>query len=113
MSIQQVPSVASVAAVGCWVDLFEQANFRGKMRRLFGPSAYLRLRSSPGNWGIPIRSVIAGPGAFVQFYTHGHAEPGLWLEPGSRVDDLHAVAGTDAADSLKLIDHGPDPASGH
>jgi hypothetical protein len=109
MSIPQLPSVATVVAVGCWVDLFEGTEFKGKMRRLFGPSAYMRLRNSARNWGIPIRSVVAGPGAFVHFYVHGRADSGVWLEPGSRIADLDALAGANAADSLRLVDREPGP----
>jgi len=111
MFIPQMHPAPTVAAVGCWVDLFEGTNYRGKMRRLFGPSAYMRLRNSAHNWGIPIRSVVTGPGAFVYFYVYGSADSGVWVVPGSRIADLDVLRGAAAADSLKLIDRDPDPGS--
>jgi hypothetical protein len=70
--------------MNCWMDVFEQSYFGGKMRRLFGP-----VRIEP----VLARSVIVGPQARVQMIArHRKADRQIivQLRPNSLVPHLSA-----------------------
>lgn len=68
----------------CWMDVFEECYFGGRMRRLFGP-----IRIAP----LPARSVIVGPQARVEMVARPvrmKREIVVQLRPKSLVPDLRA-----------------------
>jgi hypothetical protein len=70
----------------CWMDVFEECYFGGRMRRLFGP-----VRITP----VLARSVIVGPQARVQMVARSSRpkrEIILRLRPKSLIPDLSATA---------------------
>jgi hypothetical protein len=93
---------------GCWVDSFELSHFRGRRRRLFGPSDYPALRSRSTAWGISIDSLIVGPSAYVRLYRQEAKEDtALWLLPRQLVDDVITVKIDERIDSLQIRDTAP------
>src|SRR5437762_9863079 len=74
---------------GCWVDLYEQPNFRGRRLRLVGPGSYVNLWVAPEDWGEQARSVVAGPAAYVQCFAELNFDDSVvWFRPGQRVSDV-------------------------
>lgn len=92
-----------------WVDLFELSRFRGKRRRLYGPSQFRSVRSRSAEWGVSIDSIVIGPGCHVWLFRaeQGDGE-GAWLFPGEVVEDAaHRI--NDEIDSLAILDSPPKP----
>jgi hypothetical protein len=92
---------------GCWVDLYEQQNFRGKKLRLFGPANYVNLWVAPEDWGDEAGSLVAGPAAYVQCFTELDFNASVvWFVPGQRVADARGAAAIEL-DSIRLFDRPP------
>src|SRR6187397_3095795 len=73
---------------GCWVDLYEQRNFRGRKLRLFGPGEYVNLWVAPDDWGDEAASLVAGPAAYVQCFAELNINESVaWFVPGQRLAD--------------------------
>jgi hypothetical protein len=97
-------------AVDCWVEVFELSHYRGRRRRLFGPSRFASLRSRTAGWGISIDSIVVGPEAHVRFYNN--ADPNatfLWLLPRQAFGDLVNLRIDDSVDSLEIFKSPPVP----
>jgi len=92
----------------CWVDLFERPNFQGRRLRLFGPQDYLNLRVGSDGWGDEVRSLVVGPGAYVQAFAELFFHDSIvWLVPGQRVPDVIGLPTEEVLDSLRLSDRPP------
>jgi hypothetical protein len=94
---------------GCWIDIFELSHYRGRRRRLFGPSAFHSLRCRLPAWGISMDSAIIGPGAYVRLFPS--ADPhltSLWLVPDQRVGDMLERI-PDEVDSIQILPEPPKP----
>lgn len=96
-----------IISFGCWIDLYERPDFQGKLRRVFGPSTYFKLRKSARNWGIEVQSLMVGPGACVRCYGSAEGESAIWLRAGTQVTSLEALEGGSTVESLQLLDREP------
>jgi hypothetical protein len=93
---------------GCWVDLFEEPHFAGRRLRLFGPADYVNLWVGPEEWGDEIRSMIAGPCAYVQCFEELNFKNSVaWVIPNQWVADVSALPTADELDSIRLFDRPP------
>ena len=99
-----------MGGTGCWVDVFELPLFRGRRRRLYGPTDFVALRSRSSEWGITISSAIVGPGAYVRFFRSSEPHTAaLWMRPDHSFQDLAAKGAGDDVDSLSIIEDSPKP----
>jgi hypothetical protein len=97
----------SAGGRGCWVDLFELSHFRGRRRRVFGPTELRSIRSRFAAWGIGIDSLIVGPSAQVQMYSAQDIDPPAKVfMPNQVVEDLVALGVGDEWDSIRVL-HAP------
>jgi hypothetical protein len=94
------------SAGGCWIDLYEELDFKGMQRRLFGPGSYPSLRGS--GMGVRIGSVVTGPSAYVQVFQYHQPELCIWFLPDQRIADLAACGVGQQLDSIRLLLHPPD-----
>ena len=95
-------------STGCWIDLYEQPRFQGRRLRLFGPSDFLNLRVRMDGWGDEVRSLVAGPGAYVQCFAELYFDASVvWLVPDQRVTDVAELPTEQGLDSLRLFDRPP------
>jgi hypothetical protein len=95
---------------GCWIDLFESPRFRGRFRRLPGPSIYANIRGagSAASFGVRITSLIVGPAAWLQLYQLRNPErSSVWLMAGESVNDLAELVSADQIDSMRVFDRPP------
>ena len=93
---------------GCWVDLYEMPDFRGKRLRLFGPADYVNLFVADDDWAHEAASAVAGPAAYVQCFEElNFLGTVTWLVPGQRVAAVGALAGDAEFDSIRLFDRPP------
>jgi hypothetical protein len=99
--------------LGCWLDVYEREQFKGRLRRLLGPSLYSNIRTSSQNWGIEIGSLIIGPSAFVLCFAQRRADQAIWLPPNTRLDRLTAIAGEIDFDSIRVSDRPPTKPESH
>jgi hypothetical protein len=79
-------------------------HYRGRRRRLFGPSRFASIRSRVAGWGVSIDSIVVGPDAFVRFYSQ--ADPNttaLWLLPRQALGDIVKLHIDDSIDSLDIF----------
>jgi len=66
---------ASSSAEGCWVDIFDEPEFKGLQIRLKGPLELPTLSNlHPGNWNDLIDSLEVGPHAQVTAYRNENFE---------------------------------------
>jgi hypothetical protein len=91
----------------CWIDLFEEPSFGGKLRRIFGPGVYTQLRGPSA--GVRVESAITGPGAFTYFYESTNLEYGVWVMPGASIARLADVRISLQMDSVRILDRAPQP----
>jgi len=78
----------------CWLDVFEQSHFGGKMRRYRGPTQVKRLAAA---------SLIVGPGAQVQLQGIRRGKPVMIeLQPKHLAPDL-AKSTRGAAIQLAIV----------
>src|SRR5262245_58264972 len=109
MVAESVPS-SDGPAQGCWVDLFELTQFRGRRRRLYGPADYPRLRSGGTSWGIQIESLIIGPAAHVLLYDMDDFENSVtWFVPGKSVPDVIQFNVASGINSIRIVCDPPTP----
>ena len=95
-------------STGCWVDLFEKPNFHGRRLRLFGPGDYVNLWVGPPEWGDEVRSMIAGPCAYVQCFEELNFKSSVvWLVPDQHVADVSLLPTREELDSIRLFDRPP------
>jgi hypothetical protein len=95
---------------GCWIDIFELSHYRGRRRRLFGPSRFHAVRCRLPAWGISIDSVILGPDAFVRLFASSDPHRSVvWLMPRQSVGDVVERGITDLVDSLDITHAPPAP----
>jgi hypothetical protein len=97
-------------AQDCWIEVFELSHYRGRRRRLFGPSHFASIRSRDAAWGISIDSIVVGPEAHVRLYSN--ADPNatvMWLLPRQAFGDLVNLRIEDSVDSLEIFKSPPDP----
>jgi hypothetical protein len=60
---------AAHAGEDCWVEIYDQTEFKGTKLRLTGPVEYPKLSNIQGqNWSDRIDSIITGPKAEVHAY---------------------------------------------
>jgi hypothetical protein len=93
---------------GCWVDLYERTNFRGRKIRLFGPGDYVNLWIASEDWGEEAASLVAGPAAFVQCFAELNFEDSVvWFIPGQQVADAGRLPLEWELDSIRVFDRPP------
>lgn len=69
VSCMLAPGAVAGAAAGCWVDIFDEPNFKGIQARINGPIELPNLRDIHGiDWSDVIDSLEVGPGAEVEIY---------------------------------------------
>jgi hypothetical protein len=86
----------------CWVDVFEQPHFQGRMRRIFGPGEFGAKVAERGKWNVA--SMIVGPGAAV--VCQWRAKPGgddKWLQPRSVIPDVSRLMNGATLRSIRII----------
>lgn len=97
-----------MATEGCWIDVFEDSDFRGKSTRIEGPGRWNSMRFPSGDFGDMIHSVIVGPRAWPKAYEdENFTDDVLTLWPNQRIADLGEFKFEDEIDSLELFDHQP------
>ena len=92
---------------GCWVDLFEAPNFRGRRIRLYGPADYIGLPVSPEEGPKEPRSLSVGPAAYVLCFQEFNPTCAVWFTPRQRVADLEGARPEDILDSIRVFDRPP------
>jgi hypothetical protein len=93
---------------GCWIDIFDDKNFKGHSRRLHGPADFPFLRVREGGWGREVVSLIVGPNAYVQCYEDlNFYDSVFWLLPNQSVEDLSQLGCNDDIDSMRMYDRPP------
>ena len=93
---------------GCWVDLWDQTQCRGRQLRLTGPADYPYVRVAVDGWNGQVHSLIVGPNAYVQCYEDLNFHDSVfWLLPNQRVDDVADLGCGDDIDSMRLYDRPP------
>lgn len=93
---------------GCWVDLFDQPAFAGRRLRLIGPASFVNLFVAPEEWGDEIRSMVAGPAAYVQCFEELNFDNSIvWLAPNQQVMDVRDLPTREELDSICLFDRPP------
>jgi hypothetical protein len=97
--------------IGCFVDLYENRNFAGAMRRVAGPATYHNLRRcARSGAGIPIESLIVGERAYVMCFAERDPErTAMWLSPGDRIDAWPAARAAREIDSFTILSSPPAP----
>jgi hypothetical protein len=102
--------------MGCYIDLFDQAEHAGKLHRLYGPAVYCSLRrptsraSGATSPGTPVESLVIGPLAYVLcFDSRDSARRPAWLVPNQIVRSWSSARLNAAIDSFQLLDHEPTP----
>lgn len=87
------------------MDAFEMTRFRGRRRRLFGPTLFKSVRSRAEGSGATIDSLIAGPAAYARLYQASEPDgTSVWLLPGESVADVVELRIGDDIDSIQLLD---------
>jgi hypothetical protein len=100
---------------GCWIDLFDAPRYSGKLRRIWGPAIYLKLRSADSEIADPqttVRfvSLIVGPTAYVHLFAQRRPERGgSWLLPRQKLADLMAIKSDLELDSIRILNRPPFP----
>ncbi len=93
---------------GCWVQLWDRANYTGNSLRLVGPADFPYLRVGEADWQPQVHSLHVGPNAYVQCYEDLNFHDSVfWLLPNQRVEDLTELACNDEIDSLRVFDRPP------
>lgn len=95
-------------ASGCWVDLFDGAQFEGNTCRLHGPADYAGLRIREKEWGEHIESVAVGPTAYVQcFRSEAFDDTVFWLLPSQSIESVSEIECPPEIDTFRLFDRPP------
>ena len=95
-------------ASGCWVDLFDAADFQGNTCRLHGPAEFLGLRLRQREWGAHVESVAVGPTAYVQcFRADAFDDTVFWLLPSQLVENVNDLETPPEIDTFRLFDRPP------
>ena len=93
---------------GCWLDVFDAEGYRGNSRRLLGPADFPRLRIREKDWGDSIRSLVVGPGSYVQCFTSASfSDTVFWLLPNQSVEEVAQLECAEGIDSIRLFDRPP------
>jgi hypothetical protein len=93
-----------------WVDLFELSHYRGRRRRLFGPSRFASIRSRNAEWGISIDSIVVGPEAYVRLFNDAESNVTVqWLLPRQAFGDIVSLRIDDSVNSLDILTAAPAP----
>lgn len=89
---------------GCFVDLFEQRNFAGTMRRIAGPGTYRQIRRcARSGAGVAVESLIVGSRAYVMCFAAVDPErSAVWFDPNDRIDAWPAARAAREIDSFKI-----------
>jgi hypothetical protein len=93
---------------GCWIEVWDKAEFEGHGLRLSGPADFPYLRIGEDNWNLEIHSMLVGPNAYVQFYEDLNFHDSVfWLLPNQSVEDVASLLCNDDIDSMRLFDRPP------
>jgi hypothetical protein len=94
-----------MADKGCYIDVWEDADFRGESVRIGGPAEYPTLQFASADWGDRIGSLRVGPNAFVIAYRdENFGDRQVTFGPDDEVADLRGLKFDDEIDSLRVID---------
>ncbi|HYY97122.1 MAG TPA: beta/gamma crystallin-related protein [Pyrinomonadaceae bacterium] len=94
-----------MADKGCYIDVWEDADFRGESVRIQGPAEYPMLQFASADWGDRIGSLRVGPNAFVIAYRdENFGDRQVTFGPDDEVADLRGLRFDDEIDSLRVID---------
>jgi len=106
---------------GCYIDLFEEPDHGGVLRRLYGPAIYpaerrahdhepVASRKRSRGRGVTIESIIVGPAAYVLcFVGSDDSHRPTWLVPNQIVRSFKSARLNPAIDSFQLFDRPPTP----
>lgn len=95
-------------ASGCWVDLFDAAQFGGHHCRLHGPAEFHGLRLRENGWGDYVESLAVGPTAYVQCYALNDFDDTIfWLLPSQSVEATSTGEWGDGIDTVRIFDRPP------
>ena len=93
---------------GCWIDVWDDVDFKGHYQRLFGPTDFPYMRFGDRDWATTLQSLRVGPGAYVQCYEDLNVpESVFWLLPGQVVPNVAALDCGDEIDSMRIFDRPP------
>ena len=93
---------------GCWVDLFDAADFQGHACRLHGPAEFIGLRLREREWGEEVLSLNVGPTAYVQcFRTDDFDDTVFWLLPSQSIENVSDLETSPTIDAFRLFDRPP------
>lgn len=108
--VTPVPPGEAVRTAGCWIDIYEDENFKGEHRRIEGPAALKTLHFGDVDWTNDVESVILGPNAWVIVYKDGSfVGKRLNLMPNQKIADLDDFDFNNEIDSIELFDRPPVP----
>src|SRR5919112_5032669 len=94
-----------MADKGCYIDVWEDADFRGESVRIQGPAEYPMLQFASADWGDRIGSLRVGPNAFVIAYRdENFGDRQVTFGPDDEVADLSGLKFDDEIDSMRVID---------
>ena len=95
-------------ATGCWVDLFDAAQFQGNRCRLHGPADYAGLRVREKQWGEHVESLVVGPTAYVQCFRAAEFDDTVfWLLPSQSIESVSELDCPPDIDTFRLFDRPP------
>jgi hypothetical protein len=98
-------------SAGCYVDVYENNDFKGLFTRIWGPGTYETLTFNGKNYSNIISSAIAGPKAYVRFNDGDQRENhSIWLMPNERMSDMGKVNFNDRTKLIEILDHAPTKA---
>jgi hypothetical protein len=95
-------------ANGCWVDLFDGAEFLGNACRLRGPAEFVGLRVRERDWGEHVESLVVGPTAYVQcFCADDFDDTVFWLLPSQSIGNVNDLDAAPDVDTFRIFDRPP------
>lgn len=83
-------------AQGCWVRLYDKAQFKGAVLALAGPVEIAKDRlGSDFEWGHKYDSIVVGPAAMLTIYdAEDFKQRTATFKPGRRIENVNATLGT-------------------
>lgn len=93
---------------GCWIDVCDRPDFKGRTLRLYGPCEFPYLRFAEQGWHPQVLSLQVGPNAYIQAYEDlNFYDSVFWLLPNQRVDNVTLLSCNDDIDSMRIYDRPP------
>ena len=91
---------------GCWIDIWDQPNFTGHYRRLWGPADFPYLRIAEEEWGTADKKSCGWPERILSVLRRFEFSRQCFLGVTTqRVEDVGLLGCNDEIDSLRIFDH--------